>query len=79
MENRTEEEQAAELISQMLSAQVGKACVETAKKCALVACDMIIKDYEDLTDDRSSWEGYKTPVLKKINYCQGVESKIQSL
>lgn len=50
-----------------------------SKECALICVDEIIIDYTSLTDDNSSWEGYKMSVLLRIDFWQEVKNEINKL
>ena len=41
---------------------------EQSTKCALNDVENTIKVLEEITDDKSSWEGYKEKVLEKLNF-----------
>ena len=54
-------------------------CTTISKQCALICVDEIIKDYMDLMNDRSSWEGYKVNAFRKLEYWQEVKQEINAL
>lgn len=52
---------------------------EYAIKCALICVDEMIQEYETLTDDKSSWEGYKYKPLERISFFKKVKQEIEKL
>jgi len=49
-----------------------------AIKCALIDNQNTIDAFEELTDDRSSWEGYKEKALRKLEFHKAVRTILKS-